>query len=343
MDNKKTKKKRKFSYKKFLFFIIFQILFTLITFPLQVFYGPYEKVRNVMVGTSMATYSHQYIAKTFLSDKRIKEILAEEAKETMKNNSVKDTNTNISSSEVVINSKNDDIELKEIKGRKFHGKALIISNPSKVKVGYSAKLGAEGERTSKMAERYKAVAAINGGGFNDISPDGKIGSGVGAIPTGIVMSQGNVVYPTGNVNKNEKQSCIMGITGDGHLVVGGPYSINDLENLNVKEALSFSPTLIVNGNPHISEYSLQGANPRSVIGQKADGSIIFLAIDGRRGLELGATLKDIQDIMIELGAINAMCLDGGASTTMYYNGEVINTPSNALGERSMPTIIYVEP
>jgi exopolysaccharide biosynthesis protein len=47
--------------------------------------------------------------------------------------------------------------------------------------------------------------------------------------------------------------------------------------------------------------------------------------------------------MLDLKAVNAMCLDGGSSTTMYYNKEVINSPSNMLGERSIPTIVFVEP
>jgi exopolysaccharide biosynthesis protein len=100
--------------------------------------------------------------------------------------------------------------------------------------------------------------------------------------------------------------------------------------------------LVVNGKPYISETSIMGANPRTAIGQRANGDIIFLTIDGRQALEIGATLKDVQEVMIELKAVNAMCMDGGASTTLYYNGEVVNNPSNMLGERAMPTIIYAE-
>jgi exopolysaccharide biosynthesis protein len=339
MEEKNAKVKKRVSLKKLLFFIIFEVLFTSVSFTLTVFYGPYEKVKNIVVGTSMATFEHKYIAKMFLSDKKIQQIL-DESSITISNPVQTEIVPDIG--KISVDKVDNDIEHKEINARKFKGEVLIIHNPLKVKVGYSSKIGLEGERTSIIAEHYNAIAAINGGGFSDVSPDGKIGSGIGAIPIGIVITDGKVIYPFKDVNFNKNQPCVMAITEEGKLIVGGPYSINDLVKMKVKEALSFSPTLVVNGKPYISEYSLQGANPRTVIGQKTDGSIIFLTVDGRQGLELGATLKDIQDIMLQLGAQNAMCMDGGASTTMYYDGDVINSPCNILGERSMPTIIYAE-
>ena len=68
----------------------------------------------------------------------------------------------------------------------------------------------------------------------------------------------------------------------------------------------------------------------------------MLVIDGRQGLQAGATIKEVQDIMVQEGAYNAINLDGGASTTMYYNGQVLNNPSDKFGERPIPTIFYVK-
>lgn len=334
--NKKTKKNKRL--KKVLLFITFFIIFTVIIFPFYLFYGPFTKVRNIIVTTSMATMNHKYIAKLFLSTAKIDEIMGVEAKATNATAEVVNQNMNT----VQASEDDNSTEVIELKGKKFHGKVIIVHNPFKVKVGYSSQLMTIGETTSKMASDNNAIAAINGGGFNDTSPNGKIGSGIGGIPIGIVMTGGKLIYPTENVNYDAKMPCTMGINDQGHLIVGGPYSINDLINMKVKEALTFSPTLVVNGSPYISATTVMGVNPRTAIGQRKNGDIIFLAVDGRQAFELGASLKDVQQVMLDLGAENAMCMDGGASTTMYFKGEIINNPSNMLGERSLPTIIYAE-
>ena len=81
-----------------------------------------------------------------------------------------------------------------------------------------------------------------------------------------------------------------------------------------------------------------GVGPRTAIGQRKDGTVLFLVIDGRQpGYSVGATLRDIQNIMYEEGAVIAANLDGGSSSTLYYNGKVINKPADLLGERMIPT------
>ena len=340
MKNKLTKdsKTNKASlFKKLALFLILEFIFTAITFPFYAFYGPFKKVRNTIVGLSMATGNHSYIAKAFFNDSDIKKIIQE-------------NNDELNSTQLDHDiSKNDKIKLKntdssiqrlDINTSKFDGIALIVKDPLKVKVGYSSKLGRTGETVSEMAKHYNALAAINGGGFLDVSPNGQTG-GTGGIPSGIMISKGNIIYPKEKENYDIKESCVFGIDNKGHMYVG-PATTKDLINKNIQEAISFSPTLIVDGEPFISENSLGGMNPRTAIGQRKDGSIILLTIDGRQGLKLGATLKDVQNIMLKLDAINAMCLDGGGSTTMYYNNEIINTPSSITGERAIPNIVYVE-
>ncbi len=85
-----------------------------------------------------------------------------------------------------------------------------------------------------------------------------------------------------------------------------------------------------------------GVAPRTLIGQRADGAILLLVIDGRSATSLGATLKEAQEVIYKCGAVNAINLDGGKSTTMYYNDKIINNPSDSLGERAIPTAIIVE-
>lgn len=334
---KQKKSNNKLSLRMIFLFLTFEFVFTTVVFIPYMFYGPFKKVRNNIVETAMATGNHQYIAKLFFNQKEIQDILNQEAKAVNSNSASQKSN----GSKVNIAKTDDEIERMDISTSKFNGIALIIHDPSKVKVGYAAKLGYVGETTHDMAGRYKAVAAINGGGFSDVAPNGKSG-GVGAIPTGVVMSNAKVIYPFKKSEYGQKESCVLAINNKGYMTIG-PASVNDLLNNNTSEAVSFSPTLILNGKAYISDTALSGVNPRTAIGQKANGNIIFVVIDGRQGLKLGATLKDVQKVMIDLGAVNAMCLDGGGSTAMYYNGEIINRPSNSAGERAVPTIVYVEP
>ena len=85
-----------------------------------------------------------------------------------------------------------------------------------------------------------------------------------------------------------------------------------------------------------------GMAPRTAIAQRSDGAIILLSVDGRELSSLGATLKEVQDELYNFGAYNAANLDGGSSSTMFYNDEVISNPCDSLGERSVPSIIYVK-
>mgnify|MGYP001567210762 FL=1 len=117
-----------------------------------------------------------------------------------------------------------------------------------------------------------------------------------------------------------------------------------MKKVGVTEALSFGPALIVNGRKSITKGNGNwGIAGRTAIAQRRDGSIILLVIDGRQIGSIGVTLREVQDILYsEYGAYNASNLDGGSSSTMFYDDEVINSPSDPLGERSIPSIIYVE-
>ena len=101
--------------------------------------------------------------------------------------------------------------------------------------------------------------------------------------------------------------------------------------------LLFTPTLIVNGNPAEVSGTGGGLNPRTVIGQRADGAVLLLVIDGRQPHSVGATLQDCMQEMLNYGAVNAANLDGGSSSMMVYEGEVINTCASLNGSRNQPT------
>lgn len=85
-----------------------------------------------------------------------------------------------------------------------------------------------------------------------------------------------------------------------------------------------------------------GLNPRTVIGQRADGAVLLLVIDGRQPQSLGATYQDCIQVMQEWGAVNAANLDGGSSTQMIYQGETVNVSASLYGPRNIPTAFVVD-
>ena len=210
-----------------------------------------------------------------------------------------------------------------ITGKHFKGTMLMIPSDKKIVAGFSKYLGKDNEATSEIAKDNNAICAINAGGFT--SDDG----GKTFSPKGLIMQDGKVIYKD---LKDDIRTDIVAFTDKGILLVG-KYSLNELNKLNATEVVSSGPTLIVNGKPTITQGDGGlGVAPRTAIGQKNDGTIIMLTIDGRSVKSIGATLHDVQNILIEYGAINAANLDGGSSSTMYYKGKVINNPCGGLIE-----------
>lgn len=327
--------KKKFSYKAIIFFLIFELIFTGCTAPLIVFYGPFENLKRTIVGMANSTMNHKYIAALFLSKEEIDQILKQPVA------AISASNIESTGAIKIQASHDQGIERYNIEGNKFDGYMLIINDPSRVKVGYTKQLGVEGETTSQMAKDNNAVAAINGGGFTDNSSGGKLYVGTGSIPTGILMADGKLVAGHLYSNSNIKLDS-MGLTNKGVLIVG-LHSLKELKEMGATEIISFGPTLIINGRPQIQGDGGQGDNPRTAIGQRANGDLLMLVIDGRTLTKPGASLREVQEIMLQYNAVNAVNLDGGSSSTMYYNNEIVNDPCDPLGERSIASCLYVKP
>jgi exopolysaccharide biosynthesis protein len=224
------------------------------------------------------------------------------------------------------------VSVKDISGEFWKGKLMYVYDPRTIRVTVPDKPG-EGERITSMVQRTGAVAAINGGGFVD--PDG-LGNGFAAI--GPIISGGDLLYidQDGNVPQH-----IVGFTKEGTLVIG-KYTYPELQKLNVTEAVMFYPRVIANGKPLItSGDGGWGRGPRTAIGQRADGTVIFVVVDGRQAHSVGATLREIQDLLLQEGCVNAGFLDGGASSEMVYNNQLITSPSSKYGERRLPSAFLV--
>ena len=332
-----AKKKRKF--KMIILFIVFEIVFTVITSIIYVYKGPFNNLKKVVVATIMGT-QHQYFATAFLSQNDIKSIMG--------NNSSKNVEK-IDVSKVKINTKkNNEIIRYDIhpdSGR-YDGYLLEIPPTYKVKVAWTNKLGVVGQRTSEMAKEHNAIAAINGGAFRDKNKDSY--GGAAAFPGRFVISNGNVIYKDKNISDSTPFKVVA--FNKSNRLFAGNFSINDLQKMDVSEAVCFdllgfnAPALIINGKGQIDDASAGdcGFQPRTAIGQKQDGTILFLVMDGRKNLtKSGATLKDVQDELLKHDAFNATILDGGFSSTLYYDGTVINNPHGWNGERYVATAFYV--
>ena len=289
-----------------------------------IFYGPFTGLRDLWVTTSMTTMQHQYLSKLFFSAEKIALI--------MKNNALSEFLFNTDTGLVSVGANEDKIELVDVSRNGFRGYLLIVNRPERVKVGTSDKLLKKGLQLEGIVAQYQAVGGINAGGFIDLN-----GHGTGGTPEGIIIEDGEIRFA-----QPAKKYTIIGFTKKNILVLG-QYSLAEIENLKIRDAVSFRPFLIINGETAIkSGNGGWGLAPRTAIGQTKDGTVLLLAIDGRQVGSIGASLKDVQDIMVEYGAVNAANLDGGASTTMYYQGEVVNKPSSMAGGRYLPSAFIIE-
>lgn len=223
------------------------------------------------------------------------------------------------------------IEILRLQGALYEGVMMIVKDPTRVFVGLTTDLGVKGQYLADMVKDNDAIAGINAGGFVD-----SIGGGQEGTPAGIVIQDGKLTWGESNV--------IYQVTGfdiNGILHVGMMTPEEALEK-KMQCAVSFGPPLIINGVVQNFESDLiSGLNPRTAIGQRSDGAVLMLVIDGRRMDSLGASYQDIADIMLEYGAVNASNLDGGSSTLMIYEGEVLNVCASVTGPRLMPTSFLV--
>ena len=255
-------------------FILVMFIFTAVTSPIVVLFGPFDNLKRTVVGAIMRSRHPQYITWLFNQD----EI-----------NMILGTVGTVRSQDLFKFKAREDTTLKmrRIESTRYVGYVLEIPDPRRVKVATAKNIQEKGETVSNIAKDNDAVAAINAGGFHDPN-----GTGTGRLPYGFIMQDGNYV-----IGKD------VGPDGDGGW----------------------------------------GMGPRTAIGQKKDGTVIFLVIDGRQpGYSTGATLRDVQDVLYEEGCYIAANLDGGSITTLYYNGKVVNKPADLLGERMIPTAFIVE-
>jgi len=193
--------------------------------------------------------------------------------------------------------------------------------------------GSYGIYLTEFIEKYGAIAGTNAGGFYD--PDG---FGDGGIPDGLVIRDGAIAFG----NPGTFYIDVIGFDADYVLHVGDMTGQQALD-LGIVNAVSFSqgPVLIKDGVKQ--SWTNVSVNPRTCIGQRADGAVLLAVIEGRHIDSIGASFDDLAELMFEYGAVNAANLDGGSSSAMIYEGEQITKGSNIVGSRRMATAILVLP
>ena len=346
----------------------FLVLFTVIALILVaaclaanlIFNGPSPAARDILTMTLLEPSGTKWIPGLFMDAQTLDSI------RTRDDSNLKDEFSN--TSEIVINkdaaisagtdewaNSPDGIRFESHSGDTYNAHIMIVRDPSKVYLGTSTEnfsTSIPGTRIDDQIETDGAIAGVNAGAFFD---NGTSDPSVGSVPEGLVYSKGVCKWTTGSPPNGIKG--FAGFNKDNILVVAQDnLSKAQAEELNIRDGCCFGPGLIMNGEINQEAYnSNSGWNPRTAIGQRKDGAVVFVCIDGRQAGSAGGTYKDVIDIMIEYGVVNACNMDGGSSSIMVYRDtyglfgeagtvQVINSYS-LLQERprKMPTFWMVAP
>lgn len=312
--------KNKTNIKKSILNIILIIIFNIILFTSMLLYTPFFKnARKVYVGSAITSTHYQYLATSFLSKEKINSILKEKIDDKQF-----DSNTNVVT---LKNDKNNNVDFFSVSNENFDVDVIVVSNPKRVKVAHSKENGTILQELSEVIKDNNAEMGINAGGIQCR----------GNAPIGIVMSEGKLIYPRDEkqINPNDELD-ICAIDKDGILIVG-KYTYKQMLSLHINEAVCFGPAIIKDGKA--LDIDGQGIRPRTVIGQKADGSILLGITRATSLLGIGGcSSEELKSLMLKLGAVNATNLDGGRASCMYKDGKYVYNE----GKRQLATAIIVK-
>ena len=306
------------------------ITIIIFSFLLFLFYGPISVFRDYIITSSMTTMSHRYIAETLYSDKTINRVLNKNKVVELKEdtnpkliNINKKSKANIFSNKYekeILNNHNGIYKTIKVKGSTYNGYLIAIYDPSKIELAVSKNLGKNGEDVLSISKRKKAIITINGGGYYD--PNWKSNGGV---PHGTIIKNSKVIS---DYNASDVGGGFIGFSKNSKLILS-KVSKNKALKL-YKDAMEFGPFLVINRKKvKIKGNGGWGIAPRTAIGQRKDGIVLFLVIDGRTPISIGANMNDLVEIMYNYGAYNAANLDGGSSSALVINNKIKNKPVGA--------------
>ena len=225
-----------------------------------------------------------------------------------------------------------DIEIVEVAGSTYTGTMMIVKDPSRISLATIYPWRDVGVTLDTLVNSNGAIAGINGGLYDS-------NNNTGGKPYGVIVSNGEIQY-----NKPHEWPGLVLIGFDENHIL----QIIDIADMNaaevetlirerkIRDAVTFQEEasdannhfvqLIINNEARQMHGSGSGLNPRTAIGQRADGSVLLFVTDGRgKSGHLGASSGDLIQVMQQFGAVNAANLDGGSSSCMYYDGEYLMT------------------
>lgn len=211
---------------------------------------------------------------------------------------------------------------------------IVLSSPEYLKTAFAQNSYGKNvtEKTSEIAEGVNAILAINGDYY-------------GAQEKGYVLRNGTLYRSEA---EEGQEDLVIYEDGSFEIISEETITAEELLEQGAQELLSFGPALIENGTIAVTEEDEVGkamaSNPRTAIGILDDLHYVFAVSDGRTEESEGLSLLELAEFMDGLGVKTAYNLDGGGSSTMYFNGEVINTPTTngrSIKERSVSDIVYI--
>lgn len=304
--------------------------------------GPSPTIRKIFVTSVRETSAIGFLANLYLTEDEIAEIEAvKETEEYDPTDLSLFTEPETAGGESdgpqedawgLVDDDGDGIIIVPVHGEGYAGYMMVVLDPTRVIVGSVPRnYGIRGYTVSQFAEHFDAAAGTNAGGFLD--PNGE---GNGSTPDSTVVYDGEVYFSGFGCGNG-----IAAIDGDAILHVAKRMTADELVENNIRYAVCYGPVLISNGIPADPESLPVSLNPRTAIGQRSDKAMLLLVIDGRQVSSMGASYQDEVEIMQRFGAVNALNLDGGSSSMMWFAGDYINKTASVIGIRPVPTSIIV--
>lgn len=297
----------------------------------------FPSAQQMFVTTILETGQLKFLASIYLSPDEIQEIVDK--------NSMKKLDADVDTGLIQIGGSGNlnlggddefverpDIEVIEVSGATYSGTLMIVKDPSRVSLATIYPWRQTGVTLDELVTSNGAVAGINGGLYDS-------SNNTGGRPYGVIVSNGEIQL-------NEPQQwpglVLIGFTEDHILQIIDISDMNasQVEDLvkeqRIRDAVTFQEEssdrnnhfvqLIINNEAREMNGMGSGLNPRTAIGQCADGAVLLFVTDGRgKSGHLGASSGDLISVMQQYGAVNAANLDGGSSSCMYYDGEYLKS------------------
>ena len=281
-------------------FLLVTVITLYATF-LLICYGPSKKARNIFVTTFLETGAFKFVVGLVLPDSKVQEIVD--------SNSLAEMTSDVDTELIEVKA-SEEIEIEEVTGSNFFGTMMIVHDPSKVFVGTTKPFSEYGKTLDEIVKNFDAIGGINGGIYQSSANKGG--------------------YPMVGFDENNilRILSVSGLSTDQVEKLVADEKIRDAVTFQeeASDANNHFVKLIVNGEKRESNGLGSGANPRTAIGQREDGTVLLLVTDGRGASgHLGATANDLIEIMERYGAVNAANIDGGSSSTMYYKDKYLMT------------------